>query len=225
MRAAGNRSTPPEVLTELASDEHEYVRMQAAGNSSTPPETLTELADDEHEDVRMALAFNRATPLEQLVYLLDDDFGEVRRYITYALGERLEAEAGYRPLKFPRPVDAQPELKTKRLECALVQHVLACARLGDLTPTRVLYLDGDTYTRLVNPPRAVAKTVADLLEFLARLDVYAPVSECVDAGELLATLPKYRQDVAWTVLGEHPSQPLRAVRSVVRAAGNGQTLA
>ncbi len=173
----------------------------------------------------MALAFNRATPLEQLVYLLDDDFGEVRRYITYALGERLEAEAGYRPLKFPRPVDAQPELKTKRLECALVQHVLACARLGDLTPTRALYLDGDTYTRLVNPPRAVAKTVADLLEFLARLDVYAPVSECVDAGELLATLPKYRQDVAWTVLGEHPSQPLRAVRSVVRAAGNGQTLA
>ncbi len=61
---ASNPSTPPEVLTELATDDRWQVRKAVATNPSTPPEVLIQLASDKDWDVREAAAGNPATPLD-----------------------------------------------------------------------------------------------------------------------------------------------------------------
>ena len=60
--AAGNPSTPVEVLKELAKDSNWNVRRNAAGNPSTPAEVLKELAEDEDWRVRRNAAGNPNTP-------------------------------------------------------------------------------------------------------------------------------------------------------------------
>lgn len=56
--AAGNPSTPADVLAELAKDSHWYVRCFAAENPNTPVDVLMELAKDSDIVVRRYAAGN-----------------------------------------------------------------------------------------------------------------------------------------------------------------------
>ena len=80
--AARNSNTPTVVLTQLASDEDEYVRSEVADNSNTPPEALTQLASDEIEYVRRRVAYNPNTPPEALTQLASDEREKVRRGVA-----------------------------------------------------------------------------------------------------------------------------------------------
>ena len=77
---AGNTSTPPETLKELAEDEDEddLIRRAVAGNTSTPPETLKELAEDEDDLIRQAVAGNKNTPSDVLIVLTNNPTEKVR---------------------------------------------------------------------------------------------------------------------------------------------------
>ncbi len=55
---AWNRSTPPELLTELARDPDYGVRASAAGNPSTPAAVAAVLANDPNSSVRLYASFH-----------------------------------------------------------------------------------------------------------------------------------------------------------------------
>ena len=63
---ATNTSTPPDVLTMLASDPNWTTRARVAHNRNTPPDVLRMLARDPDVDVRAAVAGNASTPLSVL---------------------------------------------------------------------------------------------------------------------------------------------------------------
>jgi hypothetical protein len=75
---AENRSTPPEVLTQLSKDEDPNVRYGVAYNPNTPPEVLTQLSKDKDSDIRWNVAHNPNTPPEVLTQLSKDKDEEVR---------------------------------------------------------------------------------------------------------------------------------------------------
>jgi len=85
LRAALDRSTPPEDLAKLADDENELVRRAVAENSSTPPETLAKLADSKDAQTRFNVAMNLSTPPEVLAKLADDENELVRRIASQGL--------------------------------------------------------------------------------------------------------------------------------------------
>lgn len=63
-RVAGNPSTPPASLAEMARSENQYIRYYAAGNPSTPAATLASLTDDEEDLVFMGVMQNPNLPQE-----------------------------------------------------------------------------------------------------------------------------------------------------------------
>jgi hypothetical protein len=75
---ARNESTPAELLTRLAQDEHWHVRYAVAANPHTPAEVLSELARDKGLYVRGAVALNPHTPVEVLTKLAGDEEWDVR---------------------------------------------------------------------------------------------------------------------------------------------------
>jgi hypothetical protein len=81
------KSPSVEILTKLAGDEDEDVRMMVAGAKNATPEILDKLAEDEEEIVREVVAKNLSTPLETLLKLSRDPSRWVRtfvgRHITY----------------------------------------------------------------------------------------------------------------------------------------------
>ena len=75
---AENPSTPPEVLTALARDKNVSVRWKVAKNPNTPPEVLTALARDKDVDIRYVVATNPNTKREDLTALARDKDKYVR---------------------------------------------------------------------------------------------------------------------------------------------------
>jgi len=77
-RVAGDPSTPPEVLKQLARDEDWGVRAAVAKNFNTPSSVLRQLAQDEDVAVRLNVADNPNTPREVLQQLARDEDGDVQ---------------------------------------------------------------------------------------------------------------------------------------------------
>lgn len=77
---ANNPNTSAEVLAHLASDDSWQVRAWVAGNSNIPVKILTQLANDADEGVRFAVAQNPNTPAEVIAQLANDADEEVRHW-------------------------------------------------------------------------------------------------------------------------------------------------
>lgn len=82
---AGNKSTPPGVLTALANKElpgnNLFIHEAVAANSSTPQETLQNMFEQtKNWDVIESLAGNPSTPESVLLDLLDGSFSEDREF-------------------------------------------------------------------------------------------------------------------------------------------------
>ena len=77
--AAMNAAMPVSVLSELRSDEMQFVRSVVAGHKNTPDDDLRVLARDGEYQVRSAVAFNPSCPLDLIKSLLANTRKEVRR--------------------------------------------------------------------------------------------------------------------------------------------------
>ncbi|MCP4792454.1 MAG: hypothetical protein GY882_03890 [Actinomycetia bacterium] len=221
MLLADNAATPAYVLEKLSWDTGpDVVRCHVAARPEVSDATLRRLASDRNPTVRQYVPWNPEVDLDLVAGLLDDESAKVRVSVMEHAGQRLAETGEFKSFEGHDPFwgTRDPQLASKRIEKALCRYA-GGSDFGPANWKRTgLLLDADTYARLVDPPKGVAKVVADLLELLAPLPGYAPISECVDAAEALVAMPKYRQAAAWVVLTEQPSEPLRAVRSVARAA-------
>lgn len=75
---AMNKSTPADLLAELAKDNDERVIVNVADNPNTPPETLAGLAKSNDRDVLMRVAHNPSSPAEVLAMLGSNDSDAIR---------------------------------------------------------------------------------------------------------------------------------------------------
>lgn len=66
LETARDRTTDPDVLADLAGDEHTLVRMIVAGNPATPPAVLLALAQDPRTRVGDRVADNPSAPADAL---------------------------------------------------------------------------------------------------------------------------------------------------------------
>ncbi len=69
---AGNPSTDPQLLNELADDEIYYVKRMVAANPSALPETLVKLSRDEDVYIKNEVARNPNTPAEAFSYIVNN---------------------------------------------------------------------------------------------------------------------------------------------------------
>lgn len=70
--AAHNRTCPPEILVELATDEDWRVRARVLSRRSCPPDLLQRLANDPHDAVRNTVATHPRSPRAAVALLGDD---------------------------------------------------------------------------------------------------------------------------------------------------------
>jgi 3-methyladenine DNA glycosylase AlkC len=82
LEAALNPNTTPEILEQLATDQHYYVRAHVAENPNTPQKTLELLATDEDWYVRSCVANNLNITPETLQQLATDRSCFVRDLVT-----------------------------------------------------------------------------------------------------------------------------------------------
>jgi hypothetical protein len=85
---ARQKSTPPDVLVELATEGENTIRREVAINPQTPPATLVSLAKDESDLVRAALTWNPTFPDEHLPQLARDAEPTVRSQAIQAMRRR-----------------------------------------------------------------------------------------------------------------------------------------
>jgi len=151
---AGNKNTPPAVLSILAGDKDKNVRSAVAFNTSTPEHVLKTLSCDDNECVRKGIASNSNTPVACLRQLSRDPSVSVRSKVAEHTNDTVSLEL--------LAADIEPEIR-KYVAC----NSNASARVMEILVGQeiTLYIALELSKRTDCPARALSYLVTGLEKF------------------------------------------------------------